>query len=328
MKLTALTPAIMLMTVACASAPAPAASQNLIHGSGPVSVMYAGSLTMLLEKKLGPAFNGATGFSFQGEGKGSLAITNLIKGGVRAPDVFVSADPAVFTSLQGQGNGSYVSWWVAFASTEMVIGWSPRSRFRADFESAKAGTRTWQSVLEEPGLRLGRTDPELDPKGYRTLFLFQLDERRTGNTGEARRILGDSRNPNQVFPEEQLVARMQEGQLDAGVFYRIEAVEAGLPYLPVPPEVNQGDPSRAAQYASATFTNSRGQHIQGAPIVYTVTIPRTVRNQAGAKSFVQFLLGKNGQQMLRTEGLQSLTPVVAGDPGAVPSEIRPLVTSP
>src|SRR5260370_23099982 len=176
------------------------------RGSGAVQVRHAGSLTRFFEKRLGRAFEAAPGFTFQGEGKGSVAIANLIKGKVKTPDVFISADPTVDASLQGESNGNYVSWWAPFARTEMVIGWSPKSKFRKDFEEAQAGKRTWESVLEQPGIRLGRTDPELDPKGYRTLFLFQLDEQRTGEHGEAQRILGPPYNPAQIFPYQQLAA--------------------------------------------------------------------------------------------------------------------------
>src|SRR5712692_8833587 len=109
-----------------------AANDRPIRGSGAVQVMYAGSLTRFFERNFGPAFEAATGFTFQGEGKGSVAIANLIKGKVKAPDVFVSADSTVDASLHGEANGNYVQWWVPFARTEMVIAWSPKSRFRAD----------------------------------------------------------------------------------------------------------------------------------------------------------------------------------------------------
>src|SRR5258708_115016 len=121
-----------------------------IRGSGPVNVMYAGSLTALFEKKVGPAFAAASGFEFQGEGKGSVAIANLIKGKVRTPDVLVSADPTVNLSLHGASNGDYVQWWAPFARTEMVVAWGLKSRFRDAFEAAQAGRRSWESVLEVP----------------------------------------------------------------------------------------------------------------------------------------------------------------------------------
>ncbi len=314
-------------TAAAQASPAAQATPatSLIHGSGTVSVMYAGSLVTLMEKRIGPAFDEATGFTFQGEGKGSVAIANLIKGKARTPDIFISADPSVNALLQGTSNGNFVSWWVPFARTALVVGWSPKSKFAADFEAAKAEKRTWESVLSEPGLRLGRTDPALDPKGYRTLWLFQLDEARTSDKGEARRILGSPDNPDQIFPEEQLVARLQSGQLDAGIFYEIEAVEARLPFLELPAEVNQGDPSLAAHYASVSYTDKKGTTYRGSPILYTVTIPSTARDRAGAEAFVQYLLGPDGQALLTREGLFAATPTVSGDLGSVPNVLKAVV---
>ncbi len=318
-------------TACCGGGSQPATSppaSGVIQGSGTVSVIYAASLTSLFEKRIGPAFRSASGFGYQGEGKGSVAIANLIKDRVRSPDVFVSADPAVNRSLQGAANGDFVSWWVDFARTEMVVAWSPKSRFASDFEAAKSGRRTWESALEQPGLKLGRTDPELDPKGYRTLFLFQLDEQRTGVPGLSQRILGGAGNTSQVFPEEQLVARLQTGDLDAGVFYTIEAVEAGLPYLTLPPAVNQGDPSEAARYATATFTNKKGQAFRGSPILFTAAVPSTSRNRRGAESFVQYLLSQRGQGLMAKAGLLPATPIAEGDPSTIPATLKPLVRSP
>jgi molybdate/tungstate transport system substrate-binding protein len=314
---------LAILLVAAPSRAAQSAAEKLpIRGSGPVNVMYAGSLTALFEKKVGPAFAAATGFEFRGEGKGSVAIANLIKGKVRTPDVFVSADPSVNATLQGAANGDYVRWWTSLARTEMAIGWSPKSRFKEAFESAKAGGRTWESILQEPGFRLGRTDPELDPKGYRTLWLFQLDEERTKQPGEANRILGAPGNPAQLFPEETLIARLQSGELDAGALYLIEALEAGIPTLSLPPAINQGDPARAAHYARMTYTNKKGTTFKGAPIFYTVTVPTTVRNREGAQAFVQFLLGDAGRALLGKEGLLGVARVVEGDAGAVPAPLK------
>jgi molybdate/tungstate transport system substrate-binding protein len=312
-----------LLVAAPGRAGGDAAAEKLpTGGSGAVNVMYAGSLTALFEKKVGPAFAAATGFEFRGEGKGSVAIANLIKGRVRTPDVFVSADPTVNVTLQGGANGDYVRWWTPLARTELVIGWSPKSSFKGAFESANAGGRTWESILQEPGFRLGRTDPELDPKGYRTLWLFQLDEERTKQPGEANRILGAPENPAQVFPEETLIARVQSGELDAAIFYLIEAVEAGLPTLSLPPAISQGDPAQAAHYARMTYTNKKGTTFKGAPILYTVTVPTTVRNRQGAEAFVQFLLGDAGRALLGKEGLLEVARVVEGDAGAVPAPLK------
>ncbi|MGH3685459.1 MAG: extracellular solute-binding protein [Pseudonocardiaceae bacterium] len=320
---------ILMMTsvvAACGSSPSTAPENGSpARGSGPVSVLYAGTLVGILERRVGPAFEKATGYTFQGEGKGSVALANLIKAKVRQPDIFLSADVSVNTTLQGPANGSYVSWWVPLARTELVLAWSPKSRFAADFQAAKDGKRSFESVLTEPGLRFGRADPELGPKGYRTIFAFNLDAKRIGDPTLPQKILGSPDNTSQLFPEEQMVARLQAGELDAGTFYKVEAVEAGLPYLSLPKEINQGDVTLAAQYATATYTTKKGVTYTGVPISYTITIPSTVRNQTGAEAFVRYLLGPDGQAMLVAQGLAATPPVVAGDPAAVPPNLRSLM---
>ncbi|MEO7196409.1 MAG: extracellular solute-binding protein [Pseudonocardiaceae bacterium] len=313
------------VVAACASGPSNAPSGGSpARGSGPVSVLYAGTLVGIFERRVGPAFDKATGYTFQGEGKGSIALTNLIKAKTRQPDVFVSAAVSVNKALQGPANGDYVTWWAPFALTEMVIAWNPKSHFAADFQAAKAGTRSFESVLTEPGLRFGRADPELGPKGYRTIFIFDLDATRIGDPTLPRKVLGGPGNNSLVFPEEEMVARMQAGELDAGAFYKVEAVEAGLPYLSLPKEINQGDVALAAHDATVSYTTKNGTTYTGAPCFYTITIPSTVQNPAGAQAFVRFLLGPKGRAILAAQGLTVTPPVLAGDPAAVPPDLRSL----
>src|SRR5579883_2567087 len=168
---------LSLLISACGSTTSTASpSPTAAHTGGTVQVMYAASLVNIMEGQVKSAFNQSTGYTFSGEAKGSLALANEIKGHLRRPDVFISASPGVNTQLMGAANGNFVSWYVNFARTEMVIGYSKSSRFAADFQAVANGSKTWYQVLEEPGLRLGRTDPLLDPKGQATLYLLQLAE--------------------------------------------------------------------------------------------------------------------------------------------------------
>ena len=166
-----------------------------------VAVAYAGSLVSLMEKKVGPAFTQATGYPYQGEGKGSSALANEIKGKLSFPDIFISASPAVNTTLMGAANGNYVSWYVPFIRSSLVIGYSSTSKFAADFQAAASGSKTWYQVLEESGMRIGRTDPALDPKGVRTIILMELAETYYHQPGLTSKILGSSGNTSQIFPK-------------------------------------------------------------------------------------------------------------------------------
>ena len=208
-----------------------------------ISVLYAGSLVNLMEKQVGPAYTQATGYPYEGEGKGSTALVTEIKGHLRTPDIFISAAASADQSLMGSANGSYVSWYASFMRTSIVIGYNPQSKFAADLQAAASGSKPWYSVLEEPGFRLGRTDPALDPKGVRTIILMELAQTFYNQPTLSQKISGSAENTSQIFPEEELVTRLGSGQLDAGVFYLNEVKEQNLPYITLPPQINLGDPS-------------------------------------------------------------------------------------
>ena len=129
-------------------------------GSGPVNVLYAGSLVNLMQKQVGPAFQQATGYSVTGFSAGSKDLAAEIKGKVHQGDVFISASPKVNATLEGASNGDWVSWYGTFATSPLVIGYNPKSKFASDLK-----TMPWYKVITEPGLKLGFTDPATDPKG-------------------------------------------------------------------------------------------------------------------------------------------------------------------
>lgn len=292
---------------------------------GNVSVLYAGSLGALMEKSVGPAFEQATGYHYQGEGQGSVAAARAIHDHLRTPEVFISADPAVNDRiLMGPENGSFESWYLTFASGELVLGYNPRSRFRDRFEQARAGKLPWYEALATSGVKLGRTDPNLDPKGYRTLFLFELAEQYYHRPGLAA-LLGPTANPEQIFPEPELLIRMESGQLDAAVFYKHEVLAHGMPYITLPGEINQGDPRFASLYAAHSFTTTKGLKVTGAPVLFTISVLNTAGNRAGAVAFVRFLCSKEGETLLKKAGLHAVPLVLSGDPSQLPPELKPLI---
>jgi molybdate/tungstate transport system substrate-binding protein len=288
--------------------------------------MYAASLESTMENKVKGAFQQSTGYTFEGEAKGSSALANEIKGHLHRPDIFISASPSVNTQLMGAANGNFVSWYINFARTELVIGYNPNSHFAADFQAAANGSKLWYQVLEESGLRLGRTDPLLDPKGMATLYLFQLAESYYKQPGLERKILGADENTTQIFAEEELVAHLGAGQLDAGFFYLNEAKQANIPYITLPTQVNLGDPSLASTYATAHWTNPKTKVTsKGGPIVFTITIPSTTQNKAGAIAFVNFILSAPGQALLQSTGLSSTPFKLTGNASALPPSLQQYV---
>jgi molybdate/tungstate transport system substrate-binding protein len=287
-----------------------------------ISVLYAGSLGNLMEMDVGPAFSRATGYKYLGESKGSLLSANLIKEKLRTPDVFISADPKVNQRLMGNENGDLVRWYVTIFGNEMVLGYNPNSRSAAQLKQVGTGEIRIYEILQQKGFRLGRGDPELEPKGYRTLLLFDLAEKYYRQPGLAMKILHDAEHPTLIFPEEQLVARLEAGQLDAGIFYRNEVAEHNLPFITFPRELNLSDPELDPYYSTATYVNAKGATYNGSAIVYSVTIPESSQNREGAIALVSFLLSDEGRKIVEKHALRLIQPVVSGEIDAVPATLR------
>lgn len=279
-----------LLTAGLSLASAPSAL-----AAGKVNVLYAGSLVNLMERGVGPAFDKASGDTFQGYAGGSSGLANEIKGRLRQADVFISASPKVNGRLMGSANGNWVSWTISFAQSPLVIGYNPSSRFAADLKS-----KPWYQVLQEPGIRIGRTDPRLDPKGKLTERLIKQAEAFYKIPGLSKAIIGAPENPAQVLPEETLVGRLQSGQLDVGFFYSTETADAKIPSLALPAKITP-------------------------KAIYTVTILRGAPNPDGADKFVAFLLGRNGQSLMKEHGLGLQKPTLTGDVAGVPNDIQVLL---
>ncbi len=258
--------------------------------SGPVDVLSAGSLQDLLQLQVGPAFQQATGYTLTNTSMGSDAIASGIKGGTLQGDVFLSASPAVNTTLEGPANGNWVSWYASFGSSPLVLGYDPSSKFARALKS-----KPWYDVIDEPGFLIGRTDPTTDPKGV--LAVMALDDAAKAHRSPA--LKGIASSTSNVFPETSLVGQLQAGQLDAGFFYGVEAAAAHIPTIPL------------------TGTSLAG--------VYTLTGLNRAPHEAAARAFVAFLLGKTGQRILEKNGIVAITPPKVSGKSSVPIDLKELV---
>ena len=307
---------------------------------GKVLVMYAASLIKTFETSLGPSFEQKTGYTYTGEGRGSVQIANMIIDGQRRPDVFVSAGTIPIMKLmmndssiaadkqQKQLHRPLAQWLVRFASAEMVIAYSPISRFHLDLDRAKKGGEIpWYQILSQPDFKFGRTDPEIDPKGYYMVIAAKLANTYYNDKTINQRILGQDRNSRQVFPEETLTTTLETGQLDAIAAYKHEAIAKGLSYITLPSQINLGNPSFSDFYKKASYTSNTGKTVYGEPIYISVTIPEaTVNNLNGAVSFVRFLLSTDGQHILQNQGLDYIKPIAEGQIDKIPIDIRNMIS--
>jgi molybdate/tungstate transport system substrate-binding protein len=262
------------------SSPSPTASSDQITGTGTTRVLYAGSLVDLMEKQIGPGYDDTTGFTFQGTGAGSSALATQIKGKTTKADVFVSASPDVNTTLEGADNGDWVSWYATFASSKLVIGYDPQSKYADELTS-----KDWYDVIGQDGFRFGSTDAQLDPKGK--LGNQALEDAATEH--DKPELAALAKGFDTVQPEESLVGRLQAHQLDAGFFYASEAKAAGIKTVPL-----------------------TGEDLKA---VYTITRVAHAPNADGADAFIQYLLGPKGQAVLSKNGYDLTTPAAVTGSG-------------
>jgi len=218
----------------------------------PLDVAYAGSMGSMME---GPIKAGAQslGSGFHGRAQGSDALAQLIVGGSITPDVFVPVTPGPMLTVLKAGKAQSA---IPVARTEMVVAYSPKSKYAqafADSAAGKSGAMPWWQILQQPDIRFGRTDPTTDPQGRNIIFTLQLAETFYNQSGLAHKILGDAINPAQTFSEPTVQARLQSGELDAASAYKIQPGPFGLPYVTLPPEINLGDQVLRDTYAQTSL---------------------------------------------------------------------------
>ena len=251
-----------LVALGVSASPARAAT------SGPVDVLYAGSLLDLMQHQLAPAFHRATGYSVVGIANGSSALATQIKGGTEVADVFVSASPTVNRDLEGPANGNWISSFRVIGRSPLVLGYNPSSTFAAALRA-----KPWYDVVGRTGFLLGRTDPVSDPKGVLAVSALRDAARRYHRPVLAKLATSTSN----VFTETSLVGELDAGQLDAGFFYAVEASAAHLKTVALV-----------------------GTHFAG---TYTAAVVNRAPHRAAARAFVAFLLGPQGRAILRGHGI-------------------------
>lgn len=265
----------------------------------PVVVFTAGSLARPMRAAL-DSFARREGVRFQLEAAGSLETARKLTELGKIPDVIALADEEIFPAVL---EPTHTSWFMRFARNRVVLVYSPTSRFAGELARGE-----WRQVMTRPGLEVGRSDPDRDPAGYRALLAMRLAEAYYREPGLAARLEAAAA-PRNVRPKEvDLVALLQTGELDVAWLYESVARAMKLPFVPLPPEIDLGDPAHADFYATASVRvlgASPGDTltVRGTPIVYALSIPTAAPHPELADRFLRFLFSPAGRTALRSESL-------------------------
>ncbi|MFB6129225.1 MAG: extracellular solute-binding protein, partial [Salinigranum sp.] len=227
-----------------------------------VSLLAAGSLNNALENGLRPSVDQPV----QVEAHGSAEVARLVAGGQKDPDIVSLADVALFDSPLDP------DWFAEFATNSVVLAYNPETE--GGRRVAEAGADGWYRPLVAGDVALGRTDPDLDPLGYRALFVLELATDYYDAAANLRRAIPER---DQLYPETQLVSQFETGSIDAAMVYRNMAVERGYDCVDLPPEIDLSDPAHASNYARATYELPSGKVVAGDVVSYgsTVRTPST-----------------------------------------------------
>ena len=296
---------------------------------GTASVAYASSLQYLNEKVAAPAFTKATGYQYSGRGASSGELSSDIASKEITPNVFESVGGDNITPLEPK----FTKWYIPYAGTQMVVAYNPNSKYASQFKAYADGSKPlkglFSSLLQTKGLKLGRTDPNIDPQGRDFIYMLELAQMYYHLPKDTvSKILGTSdwgtANSSQIYAESSLDATLQSGQLDAASAFITQAVELHLDYIKLPPQISLGDAAMANQYAKATVTikppGMPKTVKSGSPQVIDITI--IGKPTAAGTAFVKYTLSPAGLAQYKAGGFTLITPTVVGDSSAVPAAVR------
>ncbi len=293
--------------------------------SGDIIIFHAGSLSVPL-RAVAEAFEEEhEGTRVLREASGSRISARKISDLGRPCDVMVSADYVVIDSLLIP---EHASWNIKFAGNEMVIAYRDASRY-----SESIGNDNWHELLLRDDVAFGRSDPNADPCGYRTVLTTKLAEAYYDIPGFADALL--RKDQRFMRPKEtDLLALLETQTIDYIFIYRSVAMQHGLRYLILPDAINLKCDEQADLYATASVDISGaapGTTITqiGEPMIYGVTVPHNAPNPDGALAFVSFLLQQDkGIAIMEANGQPGLVPSVSSTYHQIPEPLKDFTLRP
>lgn len=262
-------------------------------------VFHAGSLSRPFKeiKKNFEKKNPGTEIILEAAGSRECArkITELKK----PCDIMASSDYTVIRDLLIP---DYTAWYIDFAANEMCIAYTEKSRLQKNINQDN-----WYDILWNDSVIYGRSDPNLDPCGYRTIVMFELAATCVHQPKLKNMLLQKDRE--YIRPKEvDLLSLLEAGAIDYIVIYRSVAVQHQLDYIVLPDSINLGNPGLSNFYATASVEISGKNPDEvitkhGEPMVYAFTIPVNAPNKSLALKFSEFLLNPgDGGRIMKNNG--------------------------
>lgn len=261
------------------------------------------------------------GVTVQPQFGGSVKMVKQVTVLHQPADVVAVADYSVIPKYMfkgDEGNKPTADWSIGFLGNAITFIYTPKSKGAKEINADN-----WWKILSEPGVQIGRSNPNTDPSGYQTLQMLDLAGRYYKQPDLEAKVLANSPESNMRDTETDLISALQLGQIDYLAIYRSDAVQHHMESIDLPPQINLSDPKFDADYAKASAKTKNGE-LSGRPIIYAVTIPTTAPHPKLAQEFIAYLLGPEGQKVIAANGFIPLKQPYAMNRDKVPADLRKL----
>lgn len=252
------------------------------------------------------------------ESAGSLVCARKITELKKPCDIIASSDYFVINELLIP---EYASWSIRFATNEIVIAGSEKSKYIKELNSDN-----WTEILQRDDVIYARSDPDSDPCGYRTVFTFMLAEKYYGKPGLTEKMV--SKNKDYLRPKEvDLVALLESNVIDYMFQYKSVAIQHRFKYIELPSEINLSDPSRKDIYKSVSMDVAGSKpgtkiKVAGDYINYSISVLDNAPQKDSAIDFLEFLLSPEGMNIFKNCGQEPNVPFSTGQPDKLPSKLQ------
>jgi molybdate/tungstate transport system substrate-binding protein len=285
-------------------------------------VFHAGSLTKPFHE-IARAFEAENpGVKIFLEAAGSRECARKISELNKPCDIIATSDYAVIESLLIP---DYADWQIAFAGNEMCIAFNSSSRMKT-----KINPDNWFDVLLNDSVYYGRSEPESDPCGYRTVIMFDLAEKYYRTAGLSNRLQHKGREF--IRPKEvDMLALLESHAIDYMFIYTSVAKQHNLDFIELPDEINLSNPAFSEFYATASIElsgKSKDDKIiqKGEPMIYGITILKNAPNKDLAEKFLTFLLTTDkGVKIMEQNGQQAIVDTSSIYKESLPRKIKNLL---
>jgi molybdate/tungstate transport system substrate-binding protein len=280
-------------------------------------IFHAGSLSVPVKQITAAYQQEHPEVKFLTEAAGSVASIRKITDLHRDCDILLSAD---YTIINKMMIPDYSSWNIRFAANEMAIVF-------ANDAGDSINATNWPRVLANDKVRYGRSDPDSDPCGYRTVLTLDLAERMLHMPDLKQNLL--NKDQRYIRPKEtDLIALLETHTVDYIFIYRSVAVQHKLHYLVLPDSINLKNPELADWYGTASIEivgSAPGTKItqHGEPMIYGLTIHDNAPNRELAVNFLDFFLdATKGMRLMEEAGQPSVVPAPASGYDKIPERLQ------